>query len=60
MWRTVTRARADMPLIADLETMLPHLRASIDDVSQAQTAALEYDVAPIETARVARDDEPHG
>ena len=33
----VTRARADMPLIADLETMLPHLRASIDDVDGGHT-----------------------
>ena len=27
----VTRARADMPLIADLETMMPHLSATIDE-----------------------------
>lgn len=47
----VTRARADMPLIADLETMLPHLRASIDEVMSGVEAALEYDVAPIGGAK---------
>jgi NAD+ synthase (glutamine-hydrolysing) len=46
----VTRARADMPLIADLETMLPHLRVSIDEVSAGIAATLEYDAAvePVE------------
>jgi NAD+ synthetase len=28
----VTRARADMPLVADLETMMPHLMGSLSDV----------------------------
>ncbi len=28
----VTRARADMPLVADLETMIPHLMDSLSDV----------------------------
>jgi hypothetical protein len=27
-----TRARTDMPLIADLETMVPHLKRNIDDI----------------------------
>ena len=43
----VTRARADLPLIADLETMLPHLRASIDDVMNGVPSAFEYDLAPL-------------
>lgn len=41
----VTRARADMPLIADLETMMPHLRASMQRVQEAAPATLEYDTA---------------
>jgi NAD+ synthase (glutamine-hydrolysing) len=39
----VTRARADMPLIADLETMMPHLNASIADVMARRPANCEYD-----------------
>jgi NAD+ synthase (glutamine-hydrolysing) len=39
----VTRARADMPLIADLETMMPHLAVSIGDVMASAPAALDYD-----------------
>jgi NAD+ synthase (glutamine-hydrolysing) len=39
----VTRARAAMPLIADLETMIPHLRSSIDDVMANVPALLAYD-----------------
>src|SRR5437764_6989999 len=46
----VTRARADMPLIADLETMLPHLRASIDDVFGGLSTTLAYDLTPIDKA----------
>jgi NAD+ synthase (glutamine-hydrolysing) len=38
-----TRARTDMPLIADLETMVPHLKRSIDDVLAGVPAALEFD-----------------
>lgn len=41
----VTRARADMPLIADLETMAPHLRASMERVEQRLPARLEFDGA---------------
>ena len=41
----VTRARADMPLIADLETMIPHLRASMDDVTAGVAPVLDYDDA---------------
>jgi NAD+ synthetase len=43
----VTRSRADMPLIADLETMLPHLRANIDEVTNGAAGRLEFDPAPI-------------
>lgn len=41
----VTRARADMPLIADLETMAPHLRASMERVEQRLPPRLEFDGA---------------
>lgn len=39
----VTRARADMPLVSDLETMLPHLLASLDRVEHRVPHELEYD-----------------
>jgi NAD+ synthetase len=42
----VTRARADMPLIADLETMMPHLSASVADVIAGRPALCSYDSAP--------------
>jgi NAD+ synthetase len=47
----VTRARADIPLIADLETMLPHLRASMDDVMAGVPARSDYDPASIAPSR---------
>jgi NAD+ synthetase len=39
----VTRARADMPLIADLETMMPHLRESLTKVDAGTPHLLAYD-----------------
>ncbi len=39
----VTRARADMPLIADLETMAPHLRAAMDKVDAGTPHLLTFD-----------------
>jgi NAD+ synthetase len=39
----VTRARADMPLIADLETMLPHLRDTLDRVNAGAPHLLSFD-----------------
>ena len=44
-----TRARTDMPLIADLETMVPHLKRSIEDVLAGAPVPLEYDPAPADT-----------
>jgi len=41
----VTRARADMPLIADLETMMPHLRASVDEAMAGTPPRLSFDPA---------------
>jgi NAD+ synthetase len=50
------RARADTPLIADLEVMLPHLRASLDAAMNHEPVRLEYDHA-VDPGRVeaARD-----
>ncbi len=39
----VTRARADMPLIADLETMMPHLRDTLAKVDVGAPHILTYD-----------------
>jgi NAD+ synthase (glutamine-hydrolysing) len=39
----VTRARADMPLIADLETMVPHLRDAIMKVESGAVHVLSFD-----------------
>ena len=39
----VTRARADMPLVADLEVMAPHLAASLDAVRNRAPVNLRYD-----------------
>src|SRR5690242_17599864 len=39
----VTRARADMPLIADLEVMAPHLAASWEAVRGRTPVSLRYD-----------------
>jgi len=52
----VTRARADMPLIADLETMIPHLRASMDAAMAGAPATLDYDPAAIESPRQTASD----
>jgi len=42
----VTRARADMPLIADLETMMPHLSATITKVMSGEETECDYDEKP--------------
>jgi NAD+ synthetase len=39
----VTRARADMPLVADLEVMIPHLVANIERIEARTPVELEYD-----------------
>jgi NAD+ synthetase len=41
----LVRARADMPLLADLRTVLPHLRSLMDGVGQPERP-VEYDDAP--------------
>jgi NAD+ synthetase len=54
----VTRARADMPLIADLETMAPHLRDTMAKVDAGAPHLLSFDgmEAVAETARVQGDE----
>ena len=39
----VTRARADMPLVADLEVMAPHLASSLEAVRNRTPVVLRYD-----------------
>ncbi|MEO7083756.1 MAG: NAD+ synthase [Gemmatimonadaceae bacterium] len=46
----VTRARADVPLVADLETMLPHLRASMDRAAAGAPTVLHFDGATSDSA----------
>jgi NAD+ synthetase len=53
----VTRARADMPLIADLETMSPHLRVSMERAESGAQPELRYDAA-VDTCSERRDDHP--
>jgi NAD+ synthase (glutamine-hydrolysing) len=59
-----TRARTDMPLIADLETMMPHLKRNIDDILSGAPPTLEFDPAaspPDDSARHdSRAAEPRG
>ncbi|GAC1477187.1 MAG: hypothetical protein NVS1B4_19440 [Gemmatimonadaceae bacterium] len=42
----VLRARGDMPLIADLEVMLPHLVASIARIDAGEVERVEFDPPP--------------
>ncbi|MEK7403384.1 MAG: NAD+ synthase, partial [Gemmatimonadota bacterium] len=41
----VTRARSDMPLMADLQVMMPHLMTNVSRVGQPHTPA-EFDAVP--------------
>src|SRR5919202_6189073 len=48
----LTRARADTPLIADLETMLPHLIGTLGRIGAQHPATLAYDPpAPLRASR---------
>ncbi len=42
----LARARAEMPLLADLQTAMPHLIANLEQIRAETPAALEYDPAP--------------
>jgi NAD+ synthase (glutamine-hydrolysing) len=47
----VTRARADTPLVADLEIMMPHLVANAERVQARMDGEAEYDAAEAEGGR---------
>src|SRR5688572_11695260 len=55
----VTRARADMPLIADLEVMVPHLVANIQRIEARISDPVRYDLDGGEPRRTATADS-HG
>ena len=54
----VTRSRADMPLIADLEVMMPHLVTNIERVEARLAPELQYDGA--RTAGLEQRDSKNG
>lgn len=39
----LTRARADVPLLTDLQTMMPHLMRTVDRIQAGETFVLDYD-----------------
>ena len=47
----VTRARADMPLVADLEVMMPHLVANVERIANRAPVELQYDGAVCDDGR---------
>lgn len=53
----LTRSRADMPLIADLETMMPHIVANLERVMKREEVWTSYDEA-VEEAEEARGAPP--
>ena len=56
----VTRSRADMPLVADLEVMMPHLTANIARIEARTPAQLEYDGADCLDGGHRTSDRAHG
>ena len=42
----VLRARADMPLLSDLKTAMPHIRVDLDRIALGMSAAAEWDDLP--------------
>ena len=56
----LTRARADMPLIADLETMMPHIVSNLERVIAREEVWVRYDeaVAEVEEEGMARGAPP--
>ncbi len=44
----LTRARTDVPLLTDLQTMMPHLMRTVDRIQSGERLALSYDDEPAE------------
>jgi len=44
----LTRARSDVPLLTDLQTMMPHLMRTVDRIQAGERLVLSYDNAPTE------------
>jgi NAD+ synthase (glutamine-hydrolysing) len=44
----LTRARSDVPLLTDLQTMMPHLMRTVDRIQAGERLVLSYDDAPME------------
>ena len=44
----LTRARSDVPLLTDLQTMMPHLMRTVDRIQAGERFVLSYDDAPSE------------
>ncbi len=42
----LTRARSDVPLLTDLQTMMPHLMRNVDRIQAGEKRELDYDVEP--------------
>jgi NAD+ synthase (glutamine-hydrolysing) len=53
----LTRARSDVPLLTDLQTMMPHLMRTVDRIQAGEPFSLSYDDASTNGARAAT---PHG
>ena len=56
----VTRARADMPLIADLEVMIPHLVSNIQRIEARTSSPARYDSDGGQRQRTATTDSDSG
>jgi NAD+ synthase (glutamine-hydrolysing) len=44
----LTRARSDVPLLTDLQTMMPHLMRNVDRIQAGERPILSYDDTPTE------------
>jgi NAD+ synthase (glutamine-hydrolysing) len=44
----LTRARSDVPLLTDLQTMMPHLMRTVDRIQAGERLVLSYDDTPTE------------
>jgi NAD+ synthase (glutamine-hydrolysing) len=49
----LTRARSDVPLLTDLQTMMPHLMRTVDRIQAGERLVLDYDDAPAKAGPLA-------